>query len=492
MSGMPRFILMSCLAVALAACRERAHKPASAPAPRAVFVEALLLEPRPIHDRVLATGAVEPVRRTVLSAEVTGTIASIDIEIGQTVEAPDPKRPKTKARAIAAIDTEAYAIARQRTTALRNAADATLREAKEALEREQERLDDKVLFEEPLRDARFGVQVAKADRDLAAATHRDAARELKRRLALFQRGVDAEAQLDAARAAEETAQAKLQAAEAALALAQEQLRRQENVFASKKLSRKALDVAAARHAAAAARLASANAELDAAQKDLDDCRIVAPFTGRIAQKHVEVGQRVAPGTPIVTLVDVAKVKVRLGLPDVERVKVKLGMSANVRVDAYRGLMRRGTVTALAPTAAEDTGTFAVEVTLDNDPKDGLLLPGMIARVELIGRRYEHALLVPRAALLGNGKERYAYVFEPHPQAAGTAKDEFIAGVARRRRAVVDHAIGNEVLLVAGAGAGGDTDRLRAGDRIVVAGHRRLRDGLPIRIRATPPAKQAKE
>lgn len=458
-----------CLLLALAACvatacRDREAKAPPHVAPRPVLVDTLTVQPRPALDVVRATGSVEPVRRTVLSAEVAGTVTALPIDVGQRMKA---------GQVVATIDDESYRIAVQRATALRDVAKADVEQARQERAREQERFDNKTLFEEALRDARFRRTVAQADRDLAVANHRDAGRKLAHTLALSRKGVASQSALDAARDAEASAAARLDAARASLEQAGERLKRQEAVFASALLSRRALDTAAARLAGAQARLHSAQADLDAALKSLRDCRIAAPFAGEIADKLVEVGHRVAPGTPVATLVDVARVKLATGLPDVDRVRIRKGAEATIAVDAYPGMVRRGKVSAVAPAASEDTGVFLVEITIDNPADDRPLIPGMIARIELLARRYGRAIVVPRHALLADGTKRYVYVVEQQAAGKGTAAEQ---AVARRRDVVVARTIGDHALIAGG---------LAAGTHVVVLGQQSLRDGAAIRLRATP-------
>ena len=446
------------LLVALVACLGadcgQQRPPEVAEGPRRALVDVVRVDARDVDDVARATAAVEPFSTSDLSAEVAGTIAALDVEIGQ---------PLAKGDLVAAIDDEAYRIAVQRATAVRDGAKAAVAEATQNHAREHERFDSKLLFEQPLRVARFLRTIALADRNTAAATHRDAKRKLARARELSGKGVTAQSDLDAAVDAEEAARERVGAAETRLKQADDAVERQEKVFASPLLSRGALDTAATQLAAAKAQAASAQADLDAAATSLRDCRILAPFAGQIASKHVELGQRVAPGSPVATLVDVSRVKLAVGLPDIDRVRVRAGTPATVAVDAYPGLVREGAVAHLAPVAAEDTGTFTVELIIANGD-DRPLLPGMMARVGLLLDRYRDAILVPRDAVVPHGDGHAVYV---------VASQNPGGPVARRRTVTVARTLGTRALIASG---------LEPGDRVIVLGHRAVRDAMPVRVR----------
>jgi len=468
-----RAVQISGLVAVLGAClgAQCRTEPVVAPdsGPRPVLVDTVVVRSRTVRDVVRATGTGVAHRTTVVSAEVAGTLATLDVEIGQRLAKDD---------LVAAIKEESFRIAQARATAMRDSAKAAFGQATKDKAREKARVDNKALFEEKLRTARFLEAIAIADRDQAASLHRDAKRRHERQRALMAKGVANQADVDDARDAEESARARLAAGQKRVDQSQEHLRRQEAVFADPLLSREALDQASAQLDAARAKLASAQADLDAAAKSLRDCRIVAPFAGRIAQKHVERGQWVAPGAPIVTLVDVSKVKLIVGLSDVDFVRIRPGTPATVAVDALAGPPIAAAVSRVGPTGSTDTGTFVAEIDVKNAAADRSLLPGMIARVELTVATYPDAIVVPPDAVLDHEGARSVFVIAREratPKDKGKTKPPPERVIARRREVTVARALGSGALIAAG---------LRAGDEVVVLGQRSLRDGMPVRVRVT--------
>jgi membrane fusion protein YbhG len=72
------------------------------------------------------------------------------------------------------------------------------------------------------------------------------------------------------------------------------------------------------------------AEADANRQDLT---VVAPFAGTVITRAAEPGEVIQAGTPIVTLLDLAKVYLRGFVPDGEIGRVKIGQAAHVYLDS---------------------------------------------------------------------------------------------------------------------------------------------------------------
>jgi len=77
----------------------------------------------------------------------------------------------------------------------------------------------------------------------------------------------------------------------------------------------------------------ASAQLKEAQANRSDLTIVAPFDGTIATRAAEPGEVVAPGTPIVTMLDLGEVYLRGFVPEGDIARVKLGQAARVYLDS---------------------------------------------------------------------------------------------------------------------------------------------------------------
>ena len=77
----------------------------------------------------------------------------------------------------------------------------------------------------------------------------------------------------------------------------------------------------------------ARGQLKEAQANRSDLTVTAPFDGTIATRTAEPGEVVAPGTPIVTMVDLGRVYLRGFVPEGDIGRVKLGQTARVYLDS---------------------------------------------------------------------------------------------------------------------------------------------------------------
>jgi RND family efflux transporter MFP subunit len=155
------------------------------------------------------------------------------------------------------------------------------------------------------------------------------------------------------------------------------------------------------HASEAASSAEQQARLSkrAAARGLRDAKIRAPFAGTIAELHAELGDFVRVGTPVVTLVDLSRVRLRVGLTAAELELVSVGDRFDVEFADLGGRKLTAELRSISPLTDPRTGTYAAELWLDNPEQE--LLQGMIGRVELGAARARgsESLTIPRAAVI---------------------------------------------------------------------------------------------
>ena len=97
-----------------------------------------------------------------------------------------------------------------------------------------------------------------------------------------------------------------------------------------------------------ARVASARASRDQAALQLSYTRVIAPSSGVVSKKSVEIGQLVQPGQPLMTVVPLDDIWVTANLKETEIADVTPGDSADIAVDTYGGRRFRGHVESLSP------------------------------------------------------------------------------------------------------------------------------------------------
>lgn len=196
----------------------------------------------------------------------------------------------------------------------------------------------------------LGAQITARESDIAkaraeqvqAASDLERARiDLTRRERLAGAGAVSGEELTSARNAFATAQARVAVAKAAVAQAiANRTAAQEQLAANQALTQGSTednpDVKAAR------------ARYDAAKLDLDRTVIRAPFGGIVAQRNVQVGQRVASGTPIMTIVPGNRMYVDANFKEDQLTKVRVGQPVTLKADIYGGgVVYHGKVVGMA-------------------------------------------------------------------------------------------------------------------------------------------------
>jgi len=124
--------------------------------------------------------------------------------------------------------------------------------------------------------------------------------------------------------------------------------------------------------------------------------IHAPASGVIMRKAAEPGELVAAGQPVVVFGnDGAGTVVQVSLADRDAVRVRHGDPAEIEFDALPGRKFAGRVTRTAAAADAMTGTYAIEISLANGPRN---LNGLIGRVRIQPAATDRVRLVPIEAI----------------------------------------------------------------------------------------------
>lgn len=259
--------------------------------------------------------------------------------------------------------------------------------------------------------------------------------------------------------------AKLAEGEASLRKSQLDLERAKTLFAADSLIKPDLDSAQANFDSAQARVTSARADIELALSALRDCTMVAPATGILLERKIEVGTLVGVGTVGFVLGDVSAVKAIFGIPDSAIATVKLGETIAVTVDAVGEKGFTGRITSVAPTADPQSRVFDVEVTIPN--ADGRLRPGMIGSVALglPATPAVQPLIVPLSAVVKSAVDSDKY-------ALMVVERKGDVEVARLRTVELGDVTGNGVAVTQG---------VASGERVVVTGASLLVDGDPVRV-----------
>lgn len=202
-------------------------------------------------------------------------------------------------------------------------------------------------------------------------------------------------------------EAQAREAEAALVNARAQLERTRQLLAQKFVSQAALDKAEADHKAAEARFKATLAGAGAAQTERSFATIVAPYSGVVSARHVQLGEMAAPGKPLLTGFDPAGLRVVATVPSSQVPAIQAGAKARIEVPSFGRWIDVKSVTVV-PSADPRTHTTQVRLELPPDVKG--VLPGVFARAHFVTGQAPR-LLVPREAVIRRSEVTGVYVVD---------------------------------------------------------------------------------
>ena len=195
---------------------------------------------------------------------------------------------------------------------------------------------------------------------------------------------------------------------------------------------------------------------DRARLELEHSTIVAPFSGVITERHVQVGARVSSGTQLYDLIKLDDMIARVFVPGQYLMQVAKGQRAEIGSDFMPDQQFDGWVKRISPVVDPRSGTFKVTVGV-NDRFEALR-PGIFVSVRIITDTREQAVLVPKNAIVYDGEEQYVFA--------------------------VRDSIAQRILLQPGYESAVEVEALvnfSAGDRVITVGQNGLKDGALVRL-----------
>jgi HlyD family secretion protein len=221
--------------------------------------------------------------------------------------------------------------------------------------------------------------VVKAQTDLEAARQaRDAAKKvLDSREQLFKDGALAGRQVDESRVAYAQALGQYQAAD-------EHMKTLQSVANQEQIK------------GAAAQVATAKAHYQSQDAQVAYSRVVSPMAGVVADRPLNEGDIAAPGTPLLTVMDISRVVARVNVPQTDAAALRVGQPAIItQTDSSE--QTEGKVTVVSP--ATDPNTTTVQVWVQMANTDERLKPGTTVHASIVTEAYKAASVVPVAAVL---------------------------------------------------------------------------------------------
>ncbi|MFO1372034.1 MAG: efflux RND transporter periplasmic adaptor subunit [Candidatus Competibacteraceae bacterium] len=207
------------------------------------------------------------------------------------------------------------------------------------------------------------------------------------------------------RAGLEQAQANLREAEARFLEAQAEYNRMRGIYEKQLVSKAQMDAATAGFNAAKAKLDAAQAGVSQARESLGYTTINAPYSGIVLERHVQLGETVQPGKPLMTGFSLDELRVVANVPQRLIVPVRQYKQARV-LPPNGGASIAAEKLTFFPYADPQSNVFKVRVYLPK--KTAALYPGMFVKTAFrIGEASR--LTIPRQALAQRGEVSGVYV-----------------------------------------------------------------------------------
>jgi len=184
--------------------------------------------------------------------------------------------------------------------------------------------------------------------------------------------------------------------------------------------------------------------------------IRAPFTSRITERFITLGQHLHPGDDLFTVADYDPLIARIYLPENDVVELEEGREVRITPAAGTELSFTGRIRQIAPVV--DTATGTVKVTVEALSAPAGVRPGAFVAIDIVRERHSGALLLPRESVIRELRTAHVFVTED--------------GTAVKKAVTLGIEEGDLVEVLTG---------LEAGDSVVVAGQGGLDDGQKIKV-----------
>jgi len=205
----------------------------------------------------------------------------------------------------------------------------------------------------------------------------------------------------------EASEAQVLEAQASLANARAQYERSKQLLAQRFISQAALDQAEAAYKAAQARVGALVAGAGQAATERSFATVVAPYSGMVSARHIELGEMASPGRPLMTGFDPSTLRVVATVPQAQVAAIHAGGKAKIEVPS---LGRWVDVKAMTIVPAADPRTHTTRIRLELPAEVRGVYPGVYARAHFVIGRAPR-LLVPRAAVLKRSEVTAVYVVD---------------------------------------------------------------------------------
>lgn len=326
----------------LSACRSGESQVAASkggnqnlPAKQVKLVQA---EVRKLTRTISAPGTLAADEQATLSFKVAGRLNILKVDLGTPVD---------KGQTIAQLEPTDFKVRRQQ-------AEAALQQARVRLGLAPQGDDDRINPENTslVREARALLEEARLNHN--------------RTVQLYNQGIQPKAELDRVESAFKVAESRYQDA-------LEEVRNRQAVLLQRR------------------------SELEIARQQLEETTLYAPFDGAVRERRASMGEYLAAGTPVATIVRLHPLRLRVEVPEREAQGIRIGEPVRVVVEGETHQDYSGRVARLSPAFQEQSRTLIIEAEVDN--RQGRLRPGSFAKAEIQTNVTSNAVLVPVSAVV---------------------------------------------------------------------------------------------
>lgn len=299
-------------------------------------VHTIIVSEVPMEQTISVTGTLAAQDEATVSAKAPGRVRSMTVDLGSLVR---------KGQLIAELEPRDAQLRLQQ-------AEAALAQARARVGLSPDGADEKVNLEQTstVAQARAVLDEAKTKRDRSAR--------------LFEQGVISRAELD-------TVEAGLKVAESRYQDAIEEVRNRQGMVLQRK------------------------SEVELARQQLTDMTIRAPFDGVVQEKIANLGEYLAAGAAVVTIVRVDPLRLRAEVPEREAQGIRSGQEVRVSVEGDTNIYA-GRIARLSPTITALNRLLIVEAEVRNS---GQLRPGSFARADIVTSGSSLTVAVPTKAIV---------------------------------------------------------------------------------------------
>ncbi|MCL5773429.1 MAG: efflux RND transporter periplasmic adaptor subunit [Firmicutes bacterium] len=339
--------------------------------PEASVIQAAPAVTTDLIDSVELTGSVQPILKTTFSSKIMARVKEAYVNEGDKVE---------QGKLLLLMDDSDLVAQEKQAIANIAASKARLQQT---------------VSRSPITEAQTKTTLdqAKANLSSAQSSYDTAKRNLERQQNLMKEGYISQQMLDTAENQYQMARSQLIAAKSALDsakanTAQNQIQAEDVVALSSQLQQ-------------------AEASLEYIKTQIQQTRIIAPYSGFITGRFVDPGAMATSGLQLLSIADLDTVWIEILVPEEYLNKISLGDTVKVAFDALDNKTFTGKIVQINPSGDPRNLSYKVRISITN--QEHMLKAGMFARADLILEKHKNVVAVPKDAVFEDKGKKWVFV-----------------------------------------------------------------------------------